>query len=294
MRDTRDLVVVATASRLTLAERHEAFEQLVRRFQDMAYSCAYAVLGDFSLAEDAAQEAFITAWRKLDQLRQPEAFPGWFKRIVLTECSRLTRGKRLNVVPLETVLNGPRAAAQDQQGALEKHELMRQLFAAVKTLPRHERIALTLFYLNGHSHREISEFLEVPTTTVAKRLYSARTRLNGLLPEDLKTAFARRRPSRGETFADKVRRGIYDAYVGQYRYELRPDLVVTIRREENRLISEAAGQRNELCAAGASESELRAREFDGRAEFIRDARGEVTHFIYYEFGREMGRAKKFC
>jgi len=47
----------------------------------MAYAYAYAMLGDFYLAEDAAQRAFISAWRKLGQLRQPEAFPGWFRRV---------------------------------------------------------------------------------------------------------------------------------------------------------------------------------------------------------------------
>ena len=63
----------------------------------------YATLGDTYLAEDAAQEAFISAWRNLDQLRVPDAFPGWFKRIVLTQCSRLTRNKQFELVPLEAM-----------------------------------------------------------------------------------------------------------------------------------------------------------------------------------------------
>src|ERR1700738_97540 len=99
------LVLKANDSNATLAEKHEAFCELVRIFQDMGYACAYAVLGDFYLAEDAAQEAFISAWQTLSQLRQPEAFPGWFRRIVLTECNRLTRGKRLPTIPLDEGLN---------------------------------------------------------------------------------------------------------------------------------------------------------------------------------------------
>jgi len=79
------LIASATAARTAHAEKGAAFGQIVRRFQDMAFACAYAVLGDFYLAEDAAQESFITAWRSLDQLRKPEAFPGWFKRIVLKD-----------------------------------------------------------------------------------------------------------------------------------------------------------------------------------------------------------------
>ena len=71
----------------TLVERSrsgdlDAFEALVRRFQDMACGYAYSILGDFHLAEDAAQEAFVDAYRNLGQLREPRAFPGWFRRVV--------------------------------------------------------------------------------------------------------------------------------------------------------------------------------------------------------------------
>jgi DNA-directed RNA polymerase specialized sigma24 family protein len=65
-----------------------AFARLIRRFQAMAYGYAYSSLGDFSLAEDAAQGAFVEAYRKLDDLREPAAFPGWFRRIVFKYCDR--------------------------------------------------------------------------------------------------------------------------------------------------------------------------------------------------------------
>jgi DNA-directed RNA polymerase specialized sigma24 family protein len=70
------LIATATAARAARSEKDRAFGAIVRRFQDLAFGYAYALLGDFHLAEDAAQEAFITAWRHLDQLRTPEAFPG--------------------------------------------------------------------------------------------------------------------------------------------------------------------------------------------------------------------------
>ena len=57
-----------------------AFDAIVRRFQDMAYAGAYALLGDSHQAQDAAQEAFIDAYLSLDKLREPAAFPGWFRR----------------------------------------------------------------------------------------------------------------------------------------------------------------------------------------------------------------------
>jgi RNA polymerase sigma factor (sigma-70 family) len=291
MNRTRALVIKATSARSTFAERQEAFGELVLLFQDMAYACAYGALGDFDLAEDAAQEAFVTAWRKLGQLRQPEAFPGWLRRIVLTECGRLRRKRRLRLDSLESVAEVP-SSGDDPQAASEARELRRKLRAAVRSLPREERTAVVLFYAEGLSQRDAGAFLGVPVTTVAKRLHDAKARLKGAMKKDFKDDLKRRRPSRDASFADKVRAGIFDCYTGRYRYELRPELVVTITREGDKLFSEAAGQKNELFARGRCVSKLHAREFDGRGRFVRDARGRVTHFVYFEFGKEMGRALK--
>ncbi len=290
MKETRDLVLKATDVEAPLREQHDAFGRLVENFQDMAYACAYAVLGDFRLAEDAAQEAFLTAWRNLAQLRQPEAFPGWFKRIVLTECNRLRRGKHLPTIPFDDGLI-IHSSEVDTQTAIEKNEIKMVVSAAIKKLPENERIVVALFYIREISQSDISRFLEVPTTTVAKRLYSARVRLKGMM-EDSKNDFAARRPSRNKSFAEKVRAGIFDEYVGHYRYELRPELIVTIRREDDKLISEVEGQTNNLFAKGKSENELRTKEFDGRGKFVRNEKGQVIGFIYYEFGREIGIAVK--
>ena len=182
----------------------------------------------------------------------------------------------------------------DPQTVIERDELTKAVFTAIKKLSESERMVVLLFYVEEHSQSDISAFLEVPLTTVAKRLYSARVRLRGMVMDGFKNDFTAHRPSRNETFAEKVKAGIYDEYVGQYRFAVRPELLVTIKREGERLMSEAAGQRNELFANDESESELLTKEFDGRGQFVRDQQGRISHLIYYEFGREMGVAKKIC
>ena len=67
----------------------------------MAYAVAYTMLGDAHLAEDVAQEAFIEAYICLPKLREPAAFPGWFRRIVHKRGDRLVRGKAPALVSLE-------------------------------------------------------------------------------------------------------------------------------------------------------------------------------------------------
>src|SRR5687768_9417128 len=79
----------------------DAYEVIVRRFQDMAVGYSYSIMRDFQFAEDAAQEAFLEAYRNLDKLREPAAFPGWFRRIVFKQCDRITRAKSSSILPLD-------------------------------------------------------------------------------------------------------------------------------------------------------------------------------------------------
>src|SRR5215510_345926 len=147
MSETRALLALAADRNAAPAARQEAFGALVARFQDLAWGCAWAVLRDYALAEEAAQEAFITAWWRLDQLREPEAFPGWLRRFVLFACNRMTRGKRLTFAPLEAGNDLP-ATDVDPHVRAERREVAERVHAAIRVLPEHERLVTTLFYLN--------------------------------------------------------------------------------------------------------------------------------------------------
>ena len=203
MKEIHSPICRASDSGNSLSERHEAFAELVLRFQDMAFACAYAVLGDAYLAEDVAQDAFVIAWQKLDQLREPKAFPGWFKRIVLNQCNRLTRGKRLQIVPLDVGANSPTTDPGPHIVA-EKRELLNKVLRAIKALPDNERLVTTLFYVDGYTQADIGQFLEVPVSTVNKRLYTARQRLKESV-QVFKDNLQNQRPSRDRTFSDRVK-----------------------------------------------------------------------------------------
>ena len=160
------------------AQAHDldAYGQLVRRFQDMAYGFAYSILGDFHLAEDAAQEAFVEAFRQLAQLDNPDAFGGWFRRIVFKHCDRITRKKDISTATLDTAAE-MKANEADPAMIAEKREMKEKVLETIHSLAQHQRTATTLFYINGYSHKEIAQFLEVPTTTVKKRLHDSRRQL---------------------------------------------------------------------------------------------------------------------
>lgn len=153
-----------------------AFITIVRRFQDMAVGYAYSILGDFGLAEDAAQEAFLQAYRDLRKLRHPHAFSSWFRKIVFTQCHRILRRNHIPTVPFEE------AAAMTSRGPdpatrAEMHELRRHVLAAIRALRQEEGEVTSLFYIDGYSMAEVGEFLGVPVSTVKSRLHSARSKL---------------------------------------------------------------------------------------------------------------------
>jgi RNA polymerase sigma factor (sigma-70 family) len=181
----------------------DAFGIIVRRFQDMAVGYGYALLGDLQSAEDASQEAFLEAYRGLAQLREPAAFPGWFRRIVFKQCDRIRRRKEPRTATLAAALEQAECRA-DPGGHLEQAELKDQILTAIGTLPEHERATSLLYYLSGHSHKEVGDFLGVPVTTVKKRLHSARQKLQEQLFELVKDGLRQQRPSRDERFAGRV------------------------------------------------------------------------------------------
>lgn len=180
-----------------------AYDVIVRRFQDMAVGYAYSLLGDFHLAEDAAQEAFIEAYLDLNKLQEPAAFPGWFRQIVFGNCRRVTRKRREVAVALEDV---PDVAADDERPdeLLDERELRELVSRAYHLLPEHERSAAMLFYINQRSQGEIAHFLGLPTSTINNRLRSARKRLRKEFEKMTKNDIQGQLPSRDETFAARI------------------------------------------------------------------------------------------
>ncbi len=179
----------------------DAYNILVHRFQNMAVGYAYSIVGDFHLAEDVAQEAFVRAYLELDHLREPAAFAGWFRRIVFMRCNRVTRTKKWPTVDLDR--NMP-SSVPDPHTQLEEQETKNRVHQAIQSLPKTEREVTTLYYIDEHSQKEISAFLNIPTQTVKSRLHTARKRLKQRMLTMVKKNLQDERPSNDPNFQVKV------------------------------------------------------------------------------------------
>lgn len=265
----------------SLGEQHAAFTRLVERSQHVVFGLALSSLRDADDAKDASQDAFATAWRCLHKLRDPEAFEPWLKSIVMRECSRHRRRR-----PIMLAATGVPAWVEP---SYEHIDYRRLVAAALDELSVAERHVTILFYFLGYTQPQIARLLQQKPGTVGKRLHSARLRIRRGLPRSVRSEFIRDRPS--AEFATRVRQGMLDEYVGEYRFESRPDHVVRITRAGDSLVSYAGGQHHILMSTDDDHS-LVASHFDGEGRFRRNRGGHITHFVYYEFGRRLGIARK--
>ncbi len=218
---------------------NRAYEELVRRFQDMAVGYAYSLLGDWHEAEDAAQDAFVNAYCSIIQLRDAAAFPGWFRRIVYTQAQRRARVNVPVWVSLEQAGEIAAAAPASPIDAGADSEL----WALVDSLPEAQRSVLLLYYMKDFSQKEIAAFLEIPLGTVKTRLHHARKRIKkGMTPLN---GISAQRPSRDSQFTEKIMRLFEAAKTGDI------DLVRELLTQDGRLAHASAYVRTSLWGSDA-------------------------------------------
>ncbi|MFJ8696258.1 RNA polymerase sigma factor SigM [Streptomyces roseolilacinus] len=158
----------------------DAFGELVRRHRDRLWAVALRTLGDREEAADAVQDALVSAFRAAHTFRGQSAVTTWLHRITVNACldrARKTASRRtapLNDTERLEQLLEPHESAE---APAERHDLHRQLLAALATLPADQRAALVLVDMQGYAVAEAAQILGVPTGTVKSRCSRGRARL---------------------------------------------------------------------------------------------------------------------
>ena len=148
------------------------FSREIEAMAPTMFRVAFAILRNRTDCEDAAQNAVLKAYTHLDKLKERRYFKTWMIRILKNECMNYTRSNR-RVVPL--------TAYTDVGYDMEVPDL--DLNRAFDTLNADERLAITLFYFEGYTTREIAKICEVSDGTVRSRLSRAREALRKKLSE---------------------------------------------------------------------------------------------------------------
>jgi RNA polymerase sigma factor (sigma-70 family) len=166
----------------------DAMGELARAFRGAAVRMAATLGADGHEAEDAAQEALLLAFTRLDALREPAAFPGWLQALVRTAVHRRARRRRPDLLDAPALdlpdPPDPRTPAPGER--LASDEVREAVREAVRGLSPALQVVLERHYLEGRPVAEVAARLGLPEGTVKRRLHDARERLRprllGLVP----------------------------------------------------------------------------------------------------------------
>lgn len=159
-----------------------AFELIVRHYAARAAGVARSILRDAALADDAAQEAFVRAFRAIRRFDLREPFYPWFYRILKNVCLTLLKRRRKGVLSLDAEDAPPVAAPPvDPTAGLARGELRARIDAAMAQLSEPHREILHLAHFEELSYKEMAACLDIPIGTVMSRLWAARRALKKAL-----------------------------------------------------------------------------------------------------------------
>ncbi|QDT37799.1 RNA polymerase sigma factor [Stratiformator vulcanicus] len=179
MDETRIILLVERAQ----AGDRNAFGELVAHFEPTVFAIVMRRLRNRSEAVEVAQDVFIQAMRKIDQLREPVRFAGWLRQIaVRMSINRAVRRPHEAVSDPEVFggVTGHEEAPLERAIESERAANLRDGIAKLKELDRQTLIA---FYFEGQSLQEMSDAFESPVGTIKRRLHTARNRLKAELGE---------------------------------------------------------------------------------------------------------------
>jgi RNA polymerase sigma-70 factor (ECF subfamily) len=167
----------------------DAFESLVRKYQQRIYAICRRLTGAHQSADDLAQETFIKAYFALARFDAQWPLYPWLRRIALNSGLNYLK-TRSRERPLDERAIGTRktpfsAPADDPEERLERAEFEARFEWAVASLPSDQKSVFVLRFHEGLSYEEISRTLDLPIGTVMSRLNRARQKLKGLLTDSL-------------------------------------------------------------------------------------------------------------
>ncbi len=143
---------------------------LYQQFSKAMFNLCIRMTGNREDAEDILQDAFVIAFKKLDQLKSDNLFAGWLKRIVVSECCKLNRKK----IKWTELLSSDEPTPGDEDSAWLDVIRSHKMHEAIKALPEGCRQVFNLFAVENYSHKQVAEFLNISESTSKSQYQRAR------------------------------------------------------------------------------------------------------------------------
>ena len=161
-------------ARVVSGEDTEAFGELVRRHQSHVRNFLRKLAGDYTLADDLAQDTFMHAWDKLQTYSGKGSFIGWLLKVAYTTFLQSRRKSKRYAEVLEEV--GHVADVEERKSTLPVEEAG-DLERFLAVLTEEERVIMVMSYACGLSHREISDATDMPVGTVKSVIFRGKEKI---------------------------------------------------------------------------------------------------------------------
>ncbi len=173
-----------------------AFGELVQRYQNLVTSIAFSRTGDLQRSEDIAQQAFLVAWEKRAELREPSRFGGWLRAI--TRNVTLNSNRKIKRLDRSAQTLEPRnepASIELPEDRLANKEQQALLWASLKNIPEDYREPLILFYREDQSVQQVADQMGLSVDAVKQRLVRGRGMLKSEVEQFVEDLLGSTKPS---------------------------------------------------------------------------------------------------
>jgi RNA polymerase sigma-70 factor (ECF subfamily) len=169
-----------------LRGEHQAYGELVKRYQRSVFNVCYRMMGERREAEDMTQETFLRAFDRLRTYHPARPFGPWIRRVGANLCLNSMKRRKLTVLPLEEELEGVVTNVAERPETAQAHaERAETIREAILSLPDHYRAVIELRHFFDMSYKEIAQTLELPLSDVKSHLFRARKTLAERLSIDV-------------------------------------------------------------------------------------------------------------
>src|SRR5262245_26047059 len=177
---------------------HRALAELLKRYQDLIHALAFAITGSVSQSDEVTQETFVTAWRRLHEMEQPERLRGWLCGIarVIAKHSRYQTARQRSAHSRWSAFAATPALEPSPLDRALVEEERKMAWRALEAVPESYRVPLVLFYMQQRSVQKVAEALDISEPNVRVRLNRGRKILQDRVTAILESAVQAIRPSK--------------------------------------------------------------------------------------------------
>ena len=162
---------------------HQGYEMLYQQYSKAMYNTSLRIVNNTADAEDVLQEAFIDAFRSLNDFHYRSTFGAWLKRIVVNKSINILRKRKLNLVDIDKT-SVYELIEEERTDEEELQYKVDEIKKAIKKLPDGYRTVLSLYLLEGYDQEEISEIMGITHNTVRTQYIRAKHKLLYLIKQE--------------------------------------------------------------------------------------------------------------